>query len=161
METQNGTPEIVTEVTGKMQDTLPRVRAVIEQTTGETLRSRPGGGALSPLEVIVAMFILETEIVRPSITIIMQNEDTPLPSFRPEDRAAAEGYNSYHPAGLAQGWAAIRTSTMALVSSITAKDLARTGRHETLGEITLESLLLAWMEHEKRFLEKAESAAGA
>lgn len=161
MEVQGDIPKAVADVTGQMQGTLPRVRAVIENSSEETLRGRPGGAALSPLEGIVSMFVLETEIVRPSITIIMQNEDTPLPSFHAEDRAGAQGYNSYHPAQLAQGWATIRSSTMALVSSITEQDLAKTGRHETLGEVTLESLLRAWMDLERRFLERVEDIAAS
>jgi hypothetical protein len=139
-----------------MKDAL----AVLERTPGvlsTLLEGLPKGwvegsegpGTWSPYDVIGHLIHGERTDWIPRVRMILEKGDT-VP-FEPFDRFAMfrESKGRTLPQLLAQ-FAALRKSNLETLRgwNLTGEDLARRGRHPSLGDVTLGQLLATWVAHD-------------
>jgi len=132
----------------RLGQTLPELRAVIKGRHKETLRAKRGA-ALSAMERIVGLFMLETEMIRPALTLMLEQDHPALPGFDLPARAAREGYNAFESGGMMAHWAGVRVATIGQVRSLTPRALRRTGLTPAGEAVDVAGLLALWLRTER------------
>lgn len=131
-----------------LERTPASLAALLAGLPERLLGAREGPGSWSPREVLVHLIHGERVNWMPRARYILAGDGRP---FEPFDRTAGFAENeATEIEALLATFAELRGENLAALAALhlTAADLARTGQHPALGEVTLAQLLATWAVHD-------------
>lgn len=137
--------------------TPERVRQLVSDLTEDEARWKPSAGEFSALEQVCHLTDLEREGYGVRIEKLTREADPFMPDFDGTRAAAERDYNSQSLEPMLDAFARSRASNMRALSLLSAEDFERGGTLETVGRITLATLLLKMREHDEGHLEELSS----
>lgn len=141
-------------LTGFLAETPERVRQLTSDLSEADARRKPSPQEFSALENVCHLNDLEREGYALRIEKLIGEEQPFLPDFDGGKIAAERDYNKRQLPLMLDAFAHSRRSNLRAVSGLSANDLQRGGTLETVGPITLESLLLKMREHDEAHLQE-------
>ena len=120
----------------------------------DLLTRPPLPGEWSAAECLQHLLDIEQFVFPVRIRALLAGQD--FPAFNPNTDGA--GSSGQAPAQLAAAFAHVRAESLALLEQVTDQDLPRTARHSTLGLMSLEETLRAWVAHDLNHTVQAERA---
>jgi DinB superfamily len=137
--------------------TPERVREMASGLSEAEARWKPSPQEFSALEQVCHLSDLEREGYGVRIEKLTREVEPFLPDFDGNRVAAERDYNRQSLEAMLDAFARARQSNMLIVSGLSAEDFARGGTLETVGHITLETLLVKMREHDEGHLEELKS----
>ncbi|HEX8491286.1 MAG TPA: DinB family protein [Pyrinomonadaceae bacterium] len=134
--------------------TPTRVRQLTTDLSEQDARWKPSPQEFSALENICHLNDLEREGYAVRIEKLIGEEQPFLPDFDGGKIARERDYNQRQLAVMLDAFASSRESNLRAVSTLSPAELQRGGTLETVGPITLESLLLKMREHDEAHLQE-------
>ncbi len=136
----------------QLRETLPAIRAAVEGGDGDRLR-RVGAEGLSITEIVAGLYRMESRLIRPAITVMIDDDMPRLPGFDLATKARKEGYGAYDVTRTIRQWGEFRTGSVVLVESLDADALERPG---SIGGklMTIGQLLDWWVAEEEKWVGK-------
>jgi DinB superfamily len=137
------------EVANALRTTLLAVRVECTGLPPALLRWHPAPGEWCVLEVIGHLIEAEERGFAGRVRTLLAESD---PEFRTWDQdAVAQGRRDCErdPANLLAEWTRIREASAALVDGLRHGDLARAGRHPSVGRLSVSDLLAEWVHHDR------------
>lgn len=141
-------------LTGFLAETPERVRQLTSGLSEADARRKPSPQEFSALENVCHLNDLEREGYGVRIEKLIGEAQPFLPDFDGGKIAAERDYNKRQLALMLDAFARARASNLRAVYGLSANDLQRGGTLETVGPITLESLLLKMREHDEAHLQE-------
>jgi hypothetical protein len=141
-------------LTGFLAETPERVRQLTLDLSGADARWKPSPQEFSALENVCHLNDLEREGYALRIEKLMSEDQPFLPDFDGGKIAAERDYNDRQLALMLDAFTHSRENNLRAVSGLSADELQRGGTLETVGPITLESLLLKMREHDEAHLQE-------
>ena len=147
-----------------MTDVLVMVKAVLSTTAMrwlqitktlsiDLLNRQPAAGEWSATECLV--HLLDTEHIFPArVQALLAGQ--PIPAFDPDTQGTTNTTSS--PEQLANEFASLRQTSLAVLERVTPQDFSRTSEHSELGTVTLGQLLHEWAAHDLNHTIQAEKA---
>lgn len=148
-----------------MDEVLAQVRSILVATPARwtelagavspgLLARQPLPGQWSAVECL--QHLVDTEdIFRARVGFFLAGQA--FPGFDP-DRQGTKPDVSQAPAELARRFSSLRDASLAALDRILPADLVRTARHQELGPVTLEQMVLEWAAHDLNHTVQAERA---
>lgn len=131
-----------------------RLRRALDGLSDDALRARPVAGKWSVLEV--AVHVTDSEVVGAArIRMVLGEEEPTLPGYDQDRWSREMRYRDIDPAGLERAltlFAALRASTLPLLSAASPRAWSRTGVHTGRGRVTLRNLLELSADHSERHI---------
>ena len=122
----------------------------------DLLLRRPSPGEWSALECLGHASDTEAAVFAARVRAMLAGQPS-FPGFDP-DRESTPITADTDPTALAERHAALRTESLALLTTVTEVDLERTARHTELGPVTMRELLNEWAAHDLMHVVQAERA---
>ncbi len=135
-----------TAVLGRTPEVL---RGLLQPLPPDLLHANEGPGTWSPYQVLAHMTWGELDDWIPRARIVLEHGEA-LP-FRPFDRQGGEErFAGWEVQRLLDEFARVRAENLATLDRMRLQpvDLGRTGRHPTLGIVSLSQLLACWVTHD-------------
>lgn len=123
--------------------------ALLRSLPEEWLNAREGEGTWTPVDVVAHLLYTEHSNWMPRARVIRTHgEAQPFPPFNRFGHVDERATKSLDQ--LLDDFARIRAASLAELRAwnLTSADLAKTGRHPALGQLTLAQLLAAWTVHD-------------
>jgi hypothetical protein len=140
-------------VTDALAETPARVRQLVSALSDSEVRWKPTSQEFSALENVCHLNDLEREGYAVRIEKLIHEEAPFLPDFDGGKAAAERDYNHQPPEAMLDAFTAARRSNLRAISRLSPADLQRSGTLETVGTITLETLLHKMLEHDEGHLQ--------
>ncbi len=137
-----------------LTETPARVRVLLQNLSEREARFKPSAQEFSALEQVCHLSDLEREGYGARIEKLMREEQPFLPDFDGARIAAERDYNNQHLETMLDAFARARRANLRAINSLSPADLQRGGTLETVGPITLETLLLKMREHDEGHLQE-------
>jgi hypothetical protein len=137
------------EVANALRTTLLAIRVECTGLPPALLRWHPAPGEWCVLEVIGHLIEAEERGFAGRVRTLLAESD---PEFRTWDQDAVARSRrdcERDPAGLLAEWTRIRETSAALVDGLRHGDLARAGRHPSVGRLSIADLLAEWVHHDR------------
>jgi len=137
------------EVANALRTTLLAVRVECTGLPPALLRWHPAAGEWCALEVIGHLIEAEERGFAGRIRTLLAESD---PEFRTWDQGAVARSRwdcDRDAAALLSEWTRIREASAALVDGLQIGDLARAGRHPSVGRLSIADLLAEWVHHDR------------
>jgi hypothetical protein len=137
------------EVANALRTALLAVRVECTGLPPALLRWHPAAGEWCVLEVIGHLIEAEERGFAGRVRTLLAEAD---PEFRTWDQSAvarARRDCERDPASLLAGWTRLREASAALVDGLHPGDLARAGRHPSVGRLSIADLLAEWVHHDR------------
>ncbi|MBF0171263.1 MAG: hypothetical protein HQK87_09285 [Nitrospinae bacterium] len=137
-------------IAAHLRETLPKLRATLAAIDPQALR-QVGPAGLSPIAMVAGLYRLESRLIRPALTVMLDADMPRLPGFALAERAGKEGYGAYDLAKTLRSWGEFRTGSVVLVESLDADALTRPG---SIGGklFTIGQLLEWWVAEEEAWM---------
>jgi hypothetical protein len=148
--------DIVDRLADILRIDIERWRALATGLDRELLARSPAPGEWSALQCLGHAADTEAHVFASRIRAIMDGRPT-LPAYDP-DVQGTPITDATDPTILAERLTGLRRESLALVATITERDLAKTSRHLELGTVTLDELLNEWAAHDLMHIVQAERA---
>jgi hypothetical protein len=137
-----------------LAETPARVRALVQDLSERDTRLKPSAQEFSALEQVCHLNDLEREGYGARIEKLLHEEQPFLPDFDGSKIAAERDYNNQSLETALDAFAHSRRSNLRAIARRSLADLQRSGTLETVGAITLETLLLKMREHDEGHLQE-------
>jgi hypothetical protein len=121
------------------------MRRLVAALPPELLDWHPAPDAWSVRDVLAHLLDAETAVTRPRIELMLSSDD-PLLATAPLTTPAGDV------AALLEAWAAARAAHVTFLQGLTADQLARTGRHQRIGTLTVRELVIELAYHDQDHL---------
>lgn len=144
-------------LTSFLAETPARIRQLTSDLSESDVRWKPSAREFSALENVCHLNDLEREGYAIRIEKLIREEQPFLPDFDGGKIAAERDYNQRQLETMLEAFAQSRESNLRAVNRLSPVELQRGGTLETVGHITLESLLLKMREHDEAHLEELSS----
>ncbi len=135
----------------RLERQLDALPTILGSANPEALRRKPAGGGWSALENL-AHLGRHHEVMRERLARIRDEDAPPLPAYRAESDPEWPRWLALPPDQVLARLRALRAELLALVRPLGARDLARTGRHSSLGPLTVAEWLEFFLVHEAHHL---------
>ncbi|MBD0325259.1 MAG: DinB family protein [Pyrinomonadaceae bacterium] len=136
-----------------LTETPARVRQLVSGLSERDASWKPSVEEFSAVEHVCHLSDLEREGYGVRIEKLTHETDPFLPDFDGDLAARERDYNSQSLARVLDAFAHQRESNMRVIGRLSADDLQRSGTLETVGPITLETLLHKMREHDEGHLQ--------
>ncbi len=123
----------------------------------EITQFRPAPGEWSINEVIGHMIEAEQRGFAGRVQKILNEAHHICQTWDPNQVAEARGDTNKAAAELWQTFAALREQSIALVLALKPEQLARSGQHPAVGELSIRDLLYEWVYHDRNHYKQIES----
>ena len=133
-----------------------RWRAMASGLDRELLAQQPAPGEWSALQCLGHASDTESFVFAARVRAIKDGRPD-LPSYDPDTQGTPLTPET-DPLDVAEGLAAQRRDSLALLSTVTEEDLDLTSRHSRLGPVTMRELLNEWAAHDMMHVVQAERA---
>jgi hypothetical protein len=140
--------------------TPARVRALVQNLSERDARLKPSAQEFSALEHACHLNDLEREGYGARIEKLIHEEHPFLPDFDGGRIAAERDYNNQHLETALDAFMHSRHGNLRAIAHLSTHDLQRSGTLETVGPITLETLLLKMREHDEAHLQELNTLCG-
>lgn len=147
-------------LTGFLALTPARVRALVQNLQESEVHWKPSAQEFSALEQVCHLNDLEREGYGARIEKLIHEEQPFLPDFDGGRIAAERDYNNQNLATALDAFAYSRQNNLRAIASLSPEDLQRGGTLETVGPITLETLLFKMREHDEGHLQELNVLRG-
>jgi hypothetical protein len=141
----------LTAAAASLKRTLPTVRRMVGETDPARMKTAVNGAELTPTQIVVGLYRLETRLIRPAVTQMLDADMPSLPAFDLPLRAKKEGFGAYDVAKTIRAWGETRTGSVMMVESLDEPSLERPGsvggRLTTIGD-----LLVWWLAEEAKWM---------
>jgi hypothetical protein len=137
------------EVANALRASLLAIRVECTGLSAAVLRWHPAPGEWCALEVIGHLIEADERGFAGRVRTLLADAD---PLFRTWDQGAIARERrdcEKDPAGLLSEWTRLRESGIAVVEGLRPDDLARAGRHPTVGRLSIADLLAEWVHHDR------------
>ena len=142
-----------------LSQTAGRLKALLDSSTPERWRRRPGPGRWSAAEVLA--HLADAEIVTGwRFRSILATDGAPLQAFDQDAWAAAFKYGDIDPAESLQTFTAARTSLLSLLARVDRSRHAHHGLHAERGRETIMHLIQLYAGHDINHLRQLEALVG-
>ena len=140
----------VVKIASRLRETMPTLRETCAQMDEAEVRT-VGADGLSPIEIVAGLYRMESRLVRPAITVMIDDDMPRLPGFDLATKARKEGYGAYDLTRTIRQWGEFRTGSVVLVESLDADALERPG---SIGGklMTIGQLLDWWVAEEENWV---------
>lgn len=129
----------------------------LDALPAELTRFRPAPGEWSINEVIGHIIEAEQHGFAGRIQQILAEEQHICQTWDPNQVAEARGDTDKAVAELWQTFAALREKSVTLVLTLQPEQLARSGQHPSVGELSIRDLLYEWVYHDRNHFKQIES----
>ena len=147
-------------LTSFLAETPARVRVLVQNLSEQDARWKPSAQEFSALEQVCHLNDLEREGYGARIEKLIHEEQPFLPDFDGGRIAAERDYNNQHLETVLDAFAHSRQSNLRAILRLSPDDLQRSGTLETVGRVTLETLLLKMREHDEGHLQELDILRG-
>ncbi len=137
-----------------LSETPERVRRLVSSLSEGDARWKPSAEEFSALEHVCHLSDLEREGYAARIEKLAREKEPFLPDFDGDKAARERDYNSQSLAIMLDAFTRSRLNNLLVISRLSANDLQRGGTLETVGPITLETLLHKMREHDESHLQE-------
>ncbi|MGE5625584.1 MAG: DinB family protein [Bacillota bacterium] len=120
------------------------------------LRYKPGPDSFSALENVCHLRDIEVEGYACRLRLMLETENPVLPDLDGSTLAKARRYNEQLLAPALETFVIARRGNLQRLAAATPADLARRGRFENVGDVTLERLLELWVEHDQEHIRELD-----
>jgi hypothetical protein len=137
------------EVSAALLAALLAVRAECAGLPAALLRWHPAPGEWCILEVIGHLIEAEERGFAGRVRTLLAESD---PTFRTWDQEAVARERrdcAREPAGLLAEWTRLREASARIVDTVRPGDLGRSGRHPSVGRLSIADLLAEWVHHDR------------
>jgi hypothetical protein len=155
------TTEQLQSLLGFLAETPASVRRLVGSLSASEARWKPSAAEFSALEQVCHLSDLEREAYAVRIEKLMHEEQPFMPDFDGGKIAAERDYNGWQMDDALAAFARSREANMRALSKLSLADFARGGVLETVGYITLETLLVKMREHDEGHLRELDELARA
>jgi hypothetical protein len=135
----------------RLERQLEALPTILGSAGPEALRRKPAAGGWSALENL-AHLGRHHEVLLERLTRIRAEDAPPLPAYRAESDPEWPRWRALSTDQVLDRLRALRAELVALVRALDASDLARTGRHSSLGPLTVAEWLEFFLVHEAHHL---------
>jgi len=136
--------------------TTDRLKALLDSSTSENWRRRPGPGRWSAAEVLA--HLADAELVAAwRVRSILASNGTPLQAFDQDVWASAFKYGEIDPAESLQTFSAARASLLSLLARVDPSRHAHHGLHAERGKETITHLIQLYAGHDINHLKQIEA----
>ena len=133
----------------RLEQARTKLFEAIGGLTEEQMRRRPGPGRWSVAEVMAHLPVWERQVLAQADSLRQTAHRTViLPSQAEQEEAAGRG-RRLPPPGIVHDLVAARWDTLTFLERLTTRDLARRGRHQEEGDLTLARVLTTIAEYEE------------
>jgi hypothetical protein len=146
------TPLAAREVANALRASLLAVRVECTGLPAAVLRWHPAPGEWCVLEVIGHLIEAEERGFAGRVRTLLAETD---PQFRTWDQEAVARERrdcERDPGALLAEWTRLREASATLADSLRPTDLARSGRHPSVGRLSISDLLAEWVHHDRNHL---------
>jgi hypothetical protein len=133
-----------------------QIARIFAGLTDDQLRAPLAEGEWSPAEILAHLRAAD-DIVAPRVYMILARDEPPLPAFDERVWAAVAGYLTLDPRASLDVYFRRRAELTHLLRGTPAEGFDRVGMHETLGAITLRTVLETLASHEEEHLAQMEA----
>ncbi|MCX6044803.1 MAG: DinB family protein [Chloroflexi bacterium] len=123
----------------------------------EISRFRPAPGEWSINEVLGHLIEAEQRGFAGRIRQILAEDAYVCQTWDPDQVAEARGDETKASTALLDDFIRLREQSIALVLTLTADQLARSGQHPVVGKLSIQHLLYEWIYHDRNHLKQIES----
>lgn len=141
---------------GFLAETPARVRGLVQHLSASEARWKPSAHEFSALEQICHLSDLEREGYGVRIEKLISEEQPFLPDFDGGKIAAERDYNNQQLEAMLDAFTDAREANLRAIVGLSPADFERGGTLETVGHITLETLLLKMREHDEGHLQELD-----
>ncbi len=131
-----------------LQSTPAKLSAEVEALSAAELRTRPMPGKWSMVEVLAHLDDVEEWGMRSRIAAIVESDRPLLKSYDQDRRAAELRYADQDPFAVLENLRRQREANLAWLRTLDDAQLARTGVHEKVGELSARDFLHEWAFHD-------------
>lgn len=124
--------------------------------TDAQLRFRPAAETFSVLESICHLRDIEVEGYACRLRLLLEADNPALPDMDGSALARERRYNQQALQPALESFLIARRGNLQRLAAVTEAELARPGRLDTVGEITLGRLLELWVEHDRGHLRELD-----
>ncbi len=147
-------PLTAREAAAALRATLLALRAECAALPPAALAWHPAPDAWCTLEVIGHLIEAEARGFAGRVRVLLAEAD---PEFRTWDQAAVAAARrdcERPPASVLEEFGRAREASVALVEGLRPADLGRTGRHPTVGPLSIGNLLAEWLHHDRNHVQQ-------
>jgi uncharacterized damage-inducible protein DinB len=137
-----------------LSTTAGRWQSLVETTPDELLHRSPAAGEWSAADCLDHLLLTERVVFGGRLRAILERRD--LPTFDPHEQRDPQPERT--PREVVLALTAERGENLAVLSSLTAADLERSGRHPQYGMVALSVVLNTWAAHDLQHTVQAEEA---
>ncbi len=135
----------------RLERQLDALPTILGSAGPEALRRKPASGGWSALENL-AHVGRHHEVMRERLARIRAEEAPPLPAYRAENDPEWQRWLALPADQVLDRLRVLRAEMVAFVLSLDASELARTGRHSSMGPLTVAEWLEFFLVHEAHHL---------
>jgi DinB superfamily len=146
--------DVIAAVRDVLSTTPARWQTLVGTLPAELLTRPPAAGEWSAVECLRHLLDTEAYVFPVRVQAFLEGRD--LAAFDPDTQGTRDGEQSL--VQMVAELAHRRTASLAVLTELTADDLARTARHSELGEVTLGQMLNEWAAHDLMHTVQAERA---
>jgi hypothetical protein len=140
------------EVARALRAGLAAFRAELSGLPATALRWHPTPGEWCALEVVGHLIEAEQRGFAGRVRTLLAAPDPEFQRWDQAEVARARGDCARDPAAVLDEFARLREASAALIESLDAADLGRSGRHPVVGPLALGDLLAEWIHHDRNHL---------
>ncbi len=129
----------------------------LEVLSDELSCFRPAAGEWSINEVLGHLIEAEQRGFAGRIRQILAEDNPACQGWNPDHVAADRHDEMKSSAALLEEFTCLREQSMALVAALKPEQLARSGQHPVVGQLSIQELLYEWVYHDRNHLEQIES----
>jgi hypothetical protein len=133
---------------------MPEVLELIAKNFKDKLRLKLFDGSFSILEHICHLRDLEREGYSIRVQKLLTEAHPQLPDFDGDKIAAERNYNQQDPLTVLTDFKKARQQNVAILKSLTPRQLENSGELEGIGAITLEGLMCLMLQHDENHLKE-------
>jgi hypothetical protein len=137
------------EIAPLLRATLATLRAEVAALPPSALSWHPAAGEWCVKEVLGHLIETERRGFAGRVRTILDSHEPRLDPWDQAAVAAARGDCARDARALLEELAALREDSVRLVENLRDADLARGGRHGTVGDLTVDDLLNEWVHHDR------------
>lgn len=154
-------PLAPSEVAAALRAGLAAVRAECGAWPAAVLRWHPAPGEWCALEVVGHLIEAEARGFAGRVGALLAEPDAEFRAWDPDEVARARRDCERSPTAMIDELVRAREASTALVERLRPEDLGRTGRHPTVGRLSIADLLAEWIHHDRNHLKQIYANAQA
>jgi hypothetical protein len=131
-----------------LASTPDKLKREITSMSPQQMKKRPAPNKWSVQEVLAHLDDIEEVGMRARVAAMIEMDNPILPSIDQEKRAEEMKYNRKNPLKSLASFARQRQANVKWLEKLTPAQLRRKGRHQKVGELSVEELVTEWAFHD-------------